>query len=249
VERSARTATPLGALQSARSQVKRRMWRDEAGRGRAGQAFEFSASGVVGGTTANSLAVGCRGPRQDGQVAKARLLRRSRSRVWTRAWGQREPTAERTGHLNGPARGPGLLKGGLDILATDAGSAHVAGNTRSGRPRAAPGHALGAWRMSTCLTRLPPLSGCAASGTSAHSTSPWPRSHSLRGRSADVPKPQFRGRHERPGFPTANDQVSNELRAALVDEPMAQLHWLRKTGDRRYSVQHNGGIVGHKQDW
>jgi hypothetical protein len=31
-------------------------------------------------------------------------------------------------------------------------------------------------------------------------------------------------RHERPGCPTANDQKSNDLWAALVDEPMAQLH-------------------------
>src|SRR5262249_52515187 len=38
------------------------------------------------------------------------------------------------------------------------------------------------------------------------------------------------------------------LRAALVDEPMAQLHWLRKTDDRSYSAQHNAGVVGHKPD-
>ena len=102
-------------------------------RGRAGQAFAFSAPGVMEGTTANSLTAGCRGPRQDGQVAKAKPLRRSRSRVWTRAWGQREPTAEGTGRLNGPARGPGVLKGGLDIPATHAGFNHFASNTRSGR--------------------------------------------------------------------------------------------------------------------
>jgi hypothetical protein len=46
------------------------MWRDEAGRGRAGQAFKLGEPGVVDGTTANSIAASHRGPRQDGQVAK-----------------------------------------------------------------------------------------------------------------------------------------------------------------------------------
>ena len=46
------------------------MWRDEAWRRRAGQAFRLGEQGVVDGTTANSLAASYRGPRQDGQVAK-----------------------------------------------------------------------------------------------------------------------------------------------------------------------------------
>ena len=70
------------------------MWRDGARRGRAGQAFELGEPGVVEGTTANSVAAGCRGPRQDGQVAKTKPLTRGCSQTWTRAWGQREPTWE-----------------------------------------------------------------------------------------------------------------------------------------------------------
>ena len=48
------------------------MWRDPAGRGRAGQAFELGKSGVVYGTTANSLAANRRGPRQDDQIVKTK---------------------------------------------------------------------------------------------------------------------------------------------------------------------------------
>jgi hypothetical protein len=46
------------------------MWRDEAWRGLAGQAFKLGEPGVVDGTTADSLAGSYRGPRQDDQVAK-----------------------------------------------------------------------------------------------------------------------------------------------------------------------------------
>ena len=75
------------------------MWRDGAWRGRAGQAFELGEPGVVDGTTANSLAAGCRGPRQDGQVAKTKPLTRSCLRILdqglgpTRARSAKEPAA------------------------------------------------------------------------------------------------------------------------------------------------------------
>ena len=52
------------------------MWRDGAWRGRAGQAFELGEPGVVDGTTANSLAADRRGPRQDDQAVKTKLLTR-----------------------------------------------------------------------------------------------------------------------------------------------------------------------------
>jgi hypothetical protein len=39
------------------------MWRDEARRRRAGQAFKLGEPGMVDGTTANSLAASHRGPR------------------------------------------------------------------------------------------------------------------------------------------------------------------------------------------
>ena len=74
---SARVAAPLGTLLIARSELGPKMWRDEARRGRAGQAFKLGEPGVVDGTTANSLAASYRGPRQDGQVG--RRIRRGRT--------------------------------------------------------------------------------------------------------------------------------------------------------------------------
>lgn len=53
------------------------MWRGQAWRGRAVQAFEIGEPGVAEGATANSLAASYRGPRQDGQAAKTKPLARS----------------------------------------------------------------------------------------------------------------------------------------------------------------------------
>ena len=91
------------------------MWRDEARCGRAGQAFELGEPDVADGTTTKFIR---RGPRQDGQAAKTKLLTRSCLRFWTRAWGQRELADERTGRLKSPARLQDLFKGGLDIPPT-----------------------------------------------------------------------------------------------------------------------------------
>ena len=60
---SARTPALLGTLLKSRSEVGRGMWRDEARRRRAGQAFKLGEPGMVDGTTANSLAASHRGPR------------------------------------------------------------------------------------------------------------------------------------------------------------------------------------------
>jgi hypothetical protein len=77
----AHTPAQLGTLLSARSEVDHGIWRDEARRGRAGQAFKLGEPGVVDGTTANSLAASYRGPRQDGQVAKTKFLARNCLRI------------------------------------------------------------------------------------------------------------------------------------------------------------------------
>ncbi len=50
------------------------MWRGAAWRGRARQAFEFGEPGVVDKATANSLAADRRGPPEDDQAVKAKLL-------------------------------------------------------------------------------------------------------------------------------------------------------------------------------
>jgi len=67
------------------------MWRDRARRGRAGQAFELGEPGVADGTTANSLAAGCRGPRQDDQTVKTKPLTRNCLRILDQSLGPTSP--------------------------------------------------------------------------------------------------------------------------------------------------------------
>ena len=69
------------------------MWRDKAWRGRAGQAFELGEPGVVDGATANSLAADRRGPRQDDQAVKTKLLTGSCLRILDQGLG---PTRARS---------------------------------------------------------------------------------------------------------------------------------------------------------
>ena len=76
-----RKITLFGTLLQARNEVGHRLWRDEARRGRAGQAFKLGEPGVADGTTANSLAASYRGPRQVGQVAKTKFLARNCLRI------------------------------------------------------------------------------------------------------------------------------------------------------------------------
>ena len=116
--REARAATSLGTLRNARSHVELGLWRGRAWRRRAGQAFELGKRTWRTGPPPSSFAAGGRGPRQDGQAAKTKLLARSCLRFWTTAWGQRELAEERTGRWKSPARLQGLFKGGLDIPST-----------------------------------------------------------------------------------------------------------------------------------
>ena len=110
------------------------MWRGEAWRGRAGQAFELGEPGVADGTTANSLAADRRGPRQDDQVAKTKLLRRELlADSGPEPGANASPLFKEPAAWNSPARWPGWLKGGLDIPATHAECGSLHGNTRSGR--------------------------------------------------------------------------------------------------------------------
>ena len=201
------------------------MWRGEAWRGRAGQAFELGEPGRGGRGHRQFLAADRRGPRQDDQAVKTKLLTGSCLRILDQGLG---PTRARSSR-NRP----------LEPLCTMARLAQGwAGHpchtrrmrlTSTGTP-APDVDALclvtrwASRKCSSCFTSLAPLRRRAARGSSAHRTRPWPQCRSHQGWSAVFSKPQFRDRHERPGFPTANDQISNDLRAALVDEPMAQLH-------------------------
>ena len=98
----------LGTRRSARSEVGGEMWRDEAWRGRAGQAFKLGEPGVVDGTTANSLAASYRGPRQDGQVAKTKFLARNCLRILDQGLG---PTRARSRTNRPLEKKPGTMAG------------------------------------------------------------------------------------------------------------------------------------------
>jgi hypothetical protein len=96
------------------------MWRDRARCGRAGQEFEFGETGRGGRDHRRFLATDRRGPLQDDQAVKTKLLQGAAGGFWIRAWGQREPALQGTGRLNHSAQGLGWLKGGLDIPAAHA---------------------------------------------------------------------------------------------------------------------------------
>jgi hypothetical protein len=141
----ARRPAQLGTLLSARSEVDHGIWRDEAWRRRAGQVFKLGEPGVVDGTTANSLVASYRGPRQDGQVAKTnpgapgclRILNQSLRPTRARSRTNR-PLEKKARH---DCRAHSRV--GWTSLSLTPDAAHFAWNTRSGRSRAAFGHALG----------------------------------------------------------------------------------------------------------
>jgi hypothetical protein len=143
---------------------------------------------------------------------------------WIRAWGQREPAVQGTGRLNRSAQGPGWLKGGLDIPATHA-------ECRS----------LQRERPLRSLTRLARSRAGRVGNVSVVSHRPLLCKDAL----PVVPQPieQDPGhsavpiRDGRPFSRSPNSvmntegrafrrltTISDDLRAALVDEPMAQLH-------------------------
>src|SRR5271157_2316286 len=161
------------------------------------------------GPPPSSFAAGCRGPRQDGQAAKTKLLTRSCLRFWTRAWGQRELADERTGRLKSPARLQDLFKGGLDIPPTS-NSAHFAANARSGRWTRRSGSRVGRERIAVfadsflLLEEAPPVDHQLVEQRPGHSAVP------IRMVGYFL-KPQLRAQHERPGFLTARDHVKRPL--------------------------------------
>src|SRR5689334_3830385 len=71
------------------------MWRDEAGRGRARQAFALGEPGVAGGTTADPLAADRRGPPQDDQAVQTKLLPGSCWRILDQGLGPTRARASR----------------------------------------------------------------------------------------------------------------------------------------------------------
>ncbi len=154
------------------------------------------------------LAAGRRGPPQDDQAVKTKLLSGSCLRILDQSLG--------------PSRARSSRNRPLEPLCTMAertqGWAGHPCHTRRMRltSTGTPAQVVDApcsvtrWASRKCSSRftsLAPLQRRAARGSSAHRTSPWPQRRSLRGWSAVFLKPQFRAHAERPGFPTANDHV------------------------------------------
>jgi hypothetical protein len=143
--RPAHASTPLGTRLKARSQVGLDLCRDVVRRGRAGQAFLIREPGVVGRATVDSLAADRRGPRQDGRVAKTKLRTRSCWRILDQSLGPSRARSARNRPLERTARHDcraGSRVGWTSRPLTPI-DAHFAGNTRSGRGRAALIHAPG----------------------------------------------------------------------------------------------------------
>ncbi len=215
--------THLGTLLRARSQVRCRMWHGQTWRGRAGQAFGLGEPGVADGTTTNSLAASYRGPRQDGQVAKTKLLAGSCLRIRARAWGQREPAHERTGRFNDPTRWLGSFKGGLDIPSTHARCSSprikhpIRTLTRRVWSRAGRVGTFISHHIARSLDddRLPVMHQPVDQGRCQGVV------HAEQG--TPFPEGSIREEHDRSGCITGSDYLEQQIGPALVDRQIAQL--------------------------
>ena len=204
------------------------MWRDEARRGRAGQAFKLGEPGVVDGTTANSLAASYRGPRQDGQVAKTKFLARNCLRILDQGLGPTRARSRTNRPLEkSPARWPGSLKGGLDIPSTHARCSSLRIEhplrtlarrvwSRTGRI----GIRLGIFvshpiAVSFNDNRLPVMHQPVDQGRGQGVVRVT--------QGAPFPERSIRGQHDRSGFITGSDHLEQQIGPALVDRQIAQL--------------------------
>ena len=83
--------------------------------GRADQAFGLSEPGVLDRATANSSLRTATGHNRLTRPPRRSPPQEAARGFWIRAWGQREPALQGTGHSNDPAQWPGSLEGGLDV--------------------------------------------------------------------------------------------------------------------------------------
>jgi hypothetical protein len=87
------------------------MWRGQARRGRAGQAFELGEPSVLDRTTANSLAARYHEPQQDSQATKAKLLARNCLRILDQGLGPTRARLRTNQPLELPSTMAGLAQG------------------------------------------------------------------------------------------------------------------------------------------
>ena len=168
------------------------------------------------GATADSLAAGGRGPTEDDQAVKAKLLTGSCLRILDQGLtANASPRLKETGRWNGAAQSLGSLKGGLDVPAAHAEHGSL--------PRE---HPLRTWTRcacsragrggtTSCVTSFAPRKRRATDGSWSSRTRPWPRSRSRQGWSADSRSRRFvlstKGAACRRRATTSND-----FRAALL---------------------------------
>jgi hypothetical protein len=160
--------------------------------------------GMVDRATANSLAADRRGPRQDDQAVKTKLLTGSCLWILDQGLGPTRACCSRNRPVESLCTWRSALKGGLDIPATHVGfnSLQREHPLRTFTRRACScagrvGNAdFASHRSLLCEDALPVVPQPIDQGP-GHGTVPrW-------GWSAVVLKPQFPDRNERPGFPTA----------------------------------------------
>ena len=199
------------------------MCRGKARRGRAGQAFEFGEPGVVDGATANSLAADHRGPRQDDQAVKTKLLTGSCLRILDQGLGPTRARSSRNRPLEPLCTMAGLAQGWAGH------PCHIRRMPLTSKGTPAPDV------DAPCLVTRWANRNAVLHFTRSSLTRrrPWFLSPSNKAL-ATVPFPVRDGRpfSRSPNFVLntkgrafrRQTTISNDLWAALVDEPMAQLH-------------------------
>src|SRR5215471_5874149 len=150
--------------------------------------------------------------------------RRAARGFWIRAWGQREPAPQRTGRLDRSALGLGWLKGGLDIAAPGAECSSLqrehplrSWTRRAGSRAGRIGTASIASHRSLLYEDAVPVVPQPIEQDPVHSAVPVRDGRP----SSRSPNPVINTKDEAFRRQTT---MSNGLWAALVDEPMAQLH-------------------------
>jgi hypothetical protein len=164
---------------------------------------------------------------------------------WIRAWSQHEPPHEQTGRLK-KARHDGRARSrvGWTSLLLTPDAAHFAWNARSGRSRAAFGHALGESALLGLLHIA--LSSSNSLLVVLQPIEQGPGHGAVRVE-VDLPSPESGtcAQHKRPGFLTACDHAERPPGLAC-DKPVAQYHG-SATQIQSYSVQHIACVRGHKR--
>jgi len=200
------------------------MWRNKVRRGRTGWAFQLGEPGVVDGATANSSPQTAAGHHRVTRPSRRSSSLGAACGFWIRAWSQREPALQGIGRLNRFAQWLGWLKGGLDIPATHAECGSLQREhpfrslTRRARSRAGRvGNVRVASHRSLLYKDALPVVPQPIEQDPGHSAVPIRDGRPFSRSPNSVINTKGRAFRRL-------TTISDDLRAALVDEPMAQLN-------------------------